>query len=540
MAIESQRTAVVAGVAIAGLYLLTRLLLLWRFPPFWDEAQYAGWAHAGFVDSHQRFVALANGKQPMLPWLGSALMTLDVGPFTAVRLVSTLAGLVTLTMMALIGHCVGGPRVGIAAAAVGAFLPYLFVHNAIGIMEPLVAATATTALYLQLRLAEQPRLDFALLLGIVFAVGVLTKETGRFALVLLPLSLLCFRWRGPGLDRRLGGWLGCAAIAVALAGIGYSILRLSDLYDDLGQAGEAVGLHRDYGETLAHPWRYAEQNWPLFRAALSGYVTVPLVLAAAVGAGLALRAKARLAGVLAGWVLVPLAAAALLAGFPFPRYILVAVPPLGIFVAYGLVRTLEAVAGAFGRDRRVAVAVVAGLAVLPAAVFDARFLADPSGVRYPALDDRQFATGSTAGQAWMDVAGELGRRARGRPTVVQLGEDFSPALSLLLLDRPDIEIAIGTDPRGPGAQFAIENGLRVRRTNGVVQLRPVWEVRRPRGGTPLTLLERGVVWNAGFHTTPDALRTSLALSDAEFDAFVTSSPEVEAWYSAWYLARRSS
>jgi 4-amino-4-deoxy-L-arabinose transferase-like glycosyltransferase len=519
-------------MAIAAAYLATRLLLLWRFPPFWDEAQYAGWAHEGFVDSHARWIALANGKQPMLPWLGMSLMTLGFDPLTAVRLVSAVSGLVTLTMMGLIGHRLGGLRVGLVAAAGGAIVPYLVVHNSMGLMEPLVAAAATTALYLQLRLAEEPRLDLALLLGIVFAVGLLTKETGKFALVLLPLSLLCFDWADPRWPGRLARWGGYAALALALGGIGYSILRLSDLYSEMERAGRAIGLHRDYGEALRHPARWAERNWPLFRAGLGGYLTAPIVVAAAVGAGLGLRARSRVAAVLVGWTLVVLVGATLLAMLPFPRYILVAVPPVVILAAYGLVRTVEAVAAWAGPYRRPAAAAVVAIAVVPALLFDARLLANPDTARYPALDDRQFATGGTAGHAWVKVARELERRLGDRPAVVQLADLSSPALALLLLDRPTIDLVSGTDPRGRAARFAIENGPQLRRANGLIRLRPVFEVHRPRGGRTLTLLERGVAWDGRFYTDPESLRAGLQFPDEQFDAFVASHPELQAWYAA--------
>jgi 4-amino-4-deoxy-L-arabinose transferase-like glycosyltransferase len=526
------RWALVAGAAIVGLYLATRLVLLWRFPPFWDEGQYAGWAQAGFDDPDQRFLALANGKQPMLAWLGTSVIALGAEAFTAVRVVSAISGLVTLTMMGLIGFRLGGQRVGLAAAAVGAFVPYLFVHNSIGIMEPLVVAATTTALYLQLRLAEEPRVDLAVLLGGALAVGLLTKDTARVAVVLLPVSLVCFDWRRSDVKRRLGAWVGCSAIALAVAWAGYSTLRLSDLYDDFGSAREQIAMFHGFTDALAHPWRYAEENWPLFRSALAGYVTLPLVLAAVVGAGLALRTRPRLGGVLAAWVVVPLAAVSLLAITPWPRYAMVAVPALGILAAYGLVRTLEAVAA---RHRLAAVAVGVA-AFLPALVLDARVLADPAGTRYPALDDAQFATGWTAGQAIVELADELKRRTRG-PTTVELRDIGSPPLSLLLRDRPEIDL-VGPAPT-PGARYSVENGSRLRERNGLVSLRPVWEARRPRGGTPVTLLERGVVWKGRFYPTPDALRAAIG-TDARFDAFVASHPEVEAWYrSATQLRQRA-
>jgi 4-amino-4-deoxy-L-arabinose transferase-like glycosyltransferase len=522
-------------IAIVVVYLLTRLAMLWRFPPFLDEATYASWTLSGYEDIHFRFISLANGKEPLLTWIGMGWMTLGAEPLTAVRLVSLAAGLVTLTMVGLIGRRLGGDRVGLAAAGLYAVAPFFVVHDAIGIMEPLVTAAAMTALYLQIRLAERPGLELALPLGIALAAGVLTKETGKFALVLLPLSLLCFRWRGRDVVWRLGRWVASAGIAAAVAGVGYSILLLSDYYDDLGPARRAIGMHRAADEALAHPWRYADQNWPLFREALGGYLTAPVLLLVAVGAGLALRASPRLALLLSAWALLPLGAAALLANVANPRYILTAVPPLVVLAAYGLVKVAEYGAPRLpARWRTARLVAVAAVLLAPALVFDARVLADPAGFRYPALDDAQFATGWAAGRAWVEVADELERRAGGRQTRVQLGELASPVLRLELRDRPNIEVVSGSDPRTRAAAYAVENGAPYPPETGIMELRPVWEVRRPRGGTPLRLLARGVVWEGRFYTTPDALRAGLGLPDSEFDAFIASHPEVGAWYAAWY------
>lgn len=523
-------SAVLACAGIGLAYLSTRLLLVQRFPPFLDEATYATWTLQGFEDIHFRFISLANGKEPLLTWLGMAWMVLGAEPLTAVRLVSVAAGLVTLVMVGLIARRIWGKRVALVACTLYAIVPFFVVHDAIGIMEPLVTAAAMSALYLQIRLAQRPALDAALLLGIALAAGLLTKETGQFALVLLPLSLLCFDWGGARAAARLAAWVGGVVLALAVAGIGFSILLLSEYWDDLGPTRRAIGMHRPLGEALAHPLRYGGENWPLFREALSGYLTVPLLLLFAVGAGLALRARSRPAAVLLAWALAPLAGSVLLANVAYPRYIVIAVPPMVVFAGFGLVRLWEWIA--FRRGATVATA-LAVLVAVPAVVFDARVIADPAGFEYPALDDEQFATGWAAGRAWEDVADELEQRTGGRPALVQLGERTSPALQLLVRDSPNIRLVAGTDERTRAAAYAIENGDTIPPGHGILSLRPVWETARPRGGTPLRLLARGVDWEGSFYATPDDLRAGLDLPDAEFDAFLASHPEVQAWYRAW-------
>jgi 4-amino-4-deoxy-L-arabinose transferase-like glycosyltransferase len=193
------RPVLLALGAILAFYLATRLALLWRFPPFLDEANYAVWAKDVHDSGENRFIALANGRGPFFSWLGAVVIWLGASPLTAVRLISIGSGLVSLTCVGLLGRRLGGVWTGVAAAGLYAVVPYFVVHDSIGLFEPLVVALGLVALLLQIRLAEEPRLDLALLLGIVLGAGLLAKESSRFALVLLPASLLCFSWARQGL-----------------------------------------------------------------------------------------------------------------------------------------------------------------------------------------------------------------------------------------------------------------------------------------------------------------------------------------------------
>src|SRR5688572_11159427 len=97
------RTALLAVGGLVLLYLALRLALIERFPPFTDEALYADWTLQGFEEPDARFLALANGKEPLLPWLGMVWMALGADALTAVRLVSVAAGLVTLVAVGVLG-----------------------------------------------------------------------------------------------------------------------------------------------------------------------------------------------------------------------------------------------------------------------------------------------------------------------------------------------------------------------------------------------------------------------------------------------------
>jgi hypothetical protein len=62
----------------------------------------------------------------------------------------------------------------------------------------------------------------------------------------------------------------------------------------------------------------------------------------------------------------------------------------------------------------------------------------------------------------------------------------------------------------------------------------VWTYQRARGGEPATLYESGVELEGRFFASPDALRGGLALSDADFDAFIAARPAIRRWYRAWF------
>ncbi len=302
--------------------------------------------------------------------------------------------------------------------------------------DPLAGMFVALALVLQLELAKRPRLDVALVLGAVIAGGLLTKLTTSVALYLLPLSALVFDWSRLGLRRRLGAWLGYAGISLVIAWAGYQVLKLSDFYDDLGPGREVLAQH-GVGEALSRPWHWLSANWPTYQDALLGYLTIPLVLAAVLGAVVGLRRTPLLAGLLACWFVLPAAAIVLLADFPYTRWLTVAIPALVPLLALGIVWLLDALRDRMPGSRgRVAVAAAVVVGFGPALLFDARVLATPTDAPYPGDDLAAFVTQFSAGAIWEDVADDLTALAAGRPVVVAAGSFCCRTLALELSDDP--------------------------------------------------------------------------------------------------------
>jgi 4-amino-4-deoxy-L-arabinose transferase-like glycosyltransferase len=536
----STRQLGIAAIGIAAIALTLGLSLLWRFPPFLDEAIYSGWTERIADNPEERFVSLANGKEPLLGWLAALVTKLGVDAFTAGRLVSLGASLGTVGLVGLLGWIMAGRRVALTSAFFAAVCPFLVVYGVLGVYEALATFLATASLLLQVLLARTLRLDVALLLGVSTGLGLLTKQSTLFVIALWPLSLLLVDWSRRDLVRRFLRLAGLALVSGAVSYAIFSVLHLSEFRDDLDRLRALYPVH-SVREGLSNPGMWLEQNWPGYREVLVVYLTPAVIVAGAVGLALGLRRSWRMTTVVAAWGLVPLLAAALVADAPYPRYVHVAAPPLLVLAGAGCVWTADAVAAALrardrGRLAAFALPVLVVLVALHPLVFDMRMAARATSVTYPGLDDEQLMTGWPAGTGLGTVRSELERRAGPSGPVTVLVNSSTPPSALTFSLRNDSRFRFeAPESDDPGALLAIENGTPLPARLAPLDWRPVRRVERPRNGVPLVVHEAGVRFGGRFIASPEELR-QLIVPDERFDAYVAGRPAVKEWLEAWYLA----
>jgi 4-amino-4-deoxy-L-arabinose transferase-like glycosyltransferase len=446
-----------AGALILGAYLATRLSFVDRFPYFFDEGIYSDHATLASKSRDDLFVALKIGQGPVMTWLSVAWIKLGAGALTAVRLVSVISGLLTVAVIGLLARYLWDATVGWVAAALCVVLPFFLVHDGIGIYEPLVTLIMAGALLLQVVFARSPDLRLALLLGLVLGVGVLTKQNTLPALALLPVSLLCFDWSQPGRRRRLAIWISGVAIVVLMVVAADAIQRSSAYYAERQQATKDILVWpaRSTSDVLDDPFGLLADNWATYRPALLGYVTIPLLLAAAAGAGLVWRARPRLTAVLLSWILLPFAVGMLFQLRPYPRHAMFLVPPLIALAAYGLVGAARLARRRLPpRAALAACAAGAALALAPAVVLDARVLAHPATARYPGLDYWQYVAGWPAGGPWRGATDLIRRRGEG-PQVVVLTPGAYDILRQSLGEGGRYVLVTEDSPLASRAQFGL-------------------------------------------------------------------------------------
>jgi 4-amino-4-deoxy-L-arabinose transferase-like glycosyltransferase len=373
--------------------------------------------------------------------------------------VSLASGLLAMTMSGLLARRLAGTAAGLAAAATYALLPVFVVYDVIGIADTPLAALTITALFLQVRLAERPVVGRALALGVVMAALVLTKETGKSAMYLLPLSLLCLDWSPVDLRARLARWAGCAAIAVGMTFAALAVLHSSSRWDQAQRIratplGYAV---RPISAAFDDPIGVARINAPEYGHVLNGYLGVPLLLVAVAGLGLALRERPRLALLVTGWIGGGAVAALILPYGPFMRYLLWFLPIVVALIGVALARGVGALARLAG-PRWSVPAVAAGLlAVLAVPLrLDARILTHPETTRYPGRDYAQYVTGLSAGSIWPAVAREIRRQVGSGPAIVARAQAATWVVELML-DEPDIRFVEAGEPAARRANLVLQD-----------------------------------------------------------------------------------
>ncbi|HSD98488.1 MAG TPA: glycosyltransferase family 39 protein [Patescibacteria group bacterium] len=326
-------------IGFAAVYFATRLYSIMSLPLFTDEAIYTRWSQIARYDASWRFISLTDGKQPMFVWWDMVFMRFTSDPLLAGRLVSVACGALTVVGLYFVGKEIFKNKwVGIISAALYVLYPFGLVYDRMALYDTMVGTFTIWSLYFLILQARNPRAWVAFLLGLILGGGMLTKTSANFSWYLLPATLLLFDWRKKDIKMRLAKWIVFSAIAIILANVYYSILRLSPYFHIIGDKNSVFvyPLH----DWLAHPFTFLPGNlsglWDWF----STYLTYS-VLGLLVGGLIVFKKYLKEKIVLVIYFVVPFLLLALFGRTLYPRFILFMTLPLLPIVALFLVWLYE-------------------------------------------------------------------------------------------------------------------------------------------------------------------------------------------------------
>ena len=317
--IKKYRFLVLFAFGIIILYFFTRLYNILELPIFTDEAIYVRWAQIAKNDAFWRFISLTDGKQPLFVWVAMILMKVVEDPLLAGRLVSVLAGFVSMIGLFFLGRELFKNKwIGLVSSFFYCLYPMALVYDRMALYESLVGVFSVWSLFLIILLVRKARLDAALLLGMVAGGGVLTKTSGFLSLYLLPFSLILFDWQKKERLKRFLKWLGLLVIATIAAYGYYSILRLSPYFHIIDEKN-AIFVY-PLKEWIIHPFDFFVNNLKTFWDWLITYVTWPIFLLV-VGSFFIARTFVKEKLLLFIWFLIPFVALAIFGKTLYPRFI---------------------------------------------------------------------------------------------------------------------------------------------------------------------------------------------------------------------------
>lgn len=379
-----------------------RLYNLKFLPIFVDEAIYVRWAQQGLYDPTLRLISLVDGKQPLYIWLVSILTSYIYNPLIAGRLVSIVAGFITLIGLFLLSKELFRNRwVSIISVLLYAFYPFALILNRMAIYESLIGMFAVWSLYIAILLVRYTTLGMSLILGLVLGGSLLTKSSGFTNIYLLPTVLLLFNFKKRNLQKLLKFFfLGLLAIILSL--LYYSVLLLSNKYYMISEKDAYFIYHLK--ELIPY---HAFDKWVGNILQLVHwtfiYLTYPLALILFSYVGKSYRREKLL---LLIWFIIPIVGIALFGRLLAPRYIF----SMTLFLLPIIAVNLKDLY--FFLKNKIIYCLIVILAVSFLAFSDYKIITDMPHAPIPQEDIQQYANSFSSGKGLREIIAYLARQAK--------------------------------------------------------------------------------------------------------------------------------
>lgn len=395
---NSFRLEIIIFILIIFIYFLLRLPNLTLQPIFADEAIYIRWAQVMKAEPTLRFLPLSDGKTPLFMWLLTPLFKIFDDPLYAGRFLSVISGFGTLIGVFLIGWKFFNLKAGLWAAFLIASVPWMVFFDRMALVDSMLSAFSIWSLFLALLLIKYPRIDLAMVLGYVLGGAILTKTPGMFNLLVLPTTLITFKWLDKDRQQKLLKLFGLWIIAFIITMVIYNLLRLGPGFLNLSSRNqdyifsplELIGRPLDpfipHLKDLAD-WAPKLLTWPVLLIVVLGIVS-------------AFLKKNRFALTIFFWSLIPLLVQSFLLKTFTARYLLFSIPPLLVLGGY----FIAGITSQIKLNPILKILLLIFFLVPPVLNFTYKLITDPALAPLPKQERRGYLEDWTAGYGLKETA----------------------------------------------------------------------------------------------------------------------------------------
>lgn len=397
------------GTGIVIVFFLLRLINLTIIPVFADEAIYIRWAQVMKAEPTLRFLPLSDGKQPLFMWLIIPFLKLISDPLFAGRFVSIAAGFGSLVGIFLLTlQLTKTVKTALFSALVYSVVPFAVFFDRMALADSLLAMFGVWILLLSVLLVKFPRLDLAMITGIVLGGAFLTKSPAIFFAVLIPVSLILgfenIKKLIKNFIKMIPYWLIVYGFAFAI----YNILRL-------GPNFQMIALRNsDYVFPLSnvffHPFDPFQSHLVEIWQWYGNLLTWPIFILGLFGIIILLRTNFKTAVLLLVWILFPLLVQSEYAKVFTARYIYFSVIPFLLFVAF-------AAQWFFDKSNKIIIPIVAMVLLFP--LFnDYWLITNPQKAYLPPRERTGYLEEWTSGYGIKEASVYLRERAKKRKVLI--------------------------------------------------------------------------------------------------------------------------
>jgi len=327
-------------VVLPIIYFSTRLLNLKIVPIFTDEAIYSFWAQVALHDPANRFISLEDGKQPLFIWIAALFQKFISDPLIATRLVSVVAGFGSMIGIYLVSDLLfRNKKIAAVSAILYIILPFALLYDRMALFDSLLTMLGIWAVFFSVKLAKEPKLDLAMLNGIVIGLGLITKSSAAFFLYLLPFTLLFFDFSKKDLRSRIFHWTGWSLVTVLIAQIFYNSLRLSQFFYIIGRKN--LEFIRPLSEVVKNPLEFSTSNIQALTGWIYAYTGIVFFLIFMAGLIFGLYKRKSQIIYLTVLILAPFSAEVIFNKILYARFALFYFPYIIIVISFAFITAYE-------------------------------------------------------------------------------------------------------------------------------------------------------------------------------------------------------